>query len=135
MHMSGLDIVLSFGAKLKGNPIQIGLVIPHQCCLITALILRPYVDCVHHAYVTESTSSKQSSCSQQAHLICFYYRDRRHCNIHALHYVEPQAGIFVSVAVVVKETELFGGVGGEVRKSVYCKVVRRFSEELRIRGK
>lgn len=43
------------------------------------------------------------------------HRDRRH--FHAFHYTEPQAGIFVFVAVVVKETKtekvFFGGEGRE----------------------
>lgn len=49
------------GAKLKGNPIQVLIVLvtpplPHQGCLTTALVLCPYVDSFWRADITEGTS-------------------------------------------------------------------------------
>lgn len=62
----------------------------------------------------------------------------RHCSFHALHYTEPQAGIFVFVAVFEKERKtekIFLGEVDKLSQPVYHQVVRRISEELKIRGK
>lgn len=128
------------GAKLKGNPTPVLYVSGH---LPISVASPQPLSCVHRWTVLSSLRACLQVTFSANTSDMFLFRNAEIGDaVHALDYTEPQGGIFQFAAVGMKRERqkmllffFFWSECNESRKQVHHQVVRRFSEELMLRGK